>query len=251
MASEILDQMLRRADLVWRPGERRVPTRAGLPTGYAVLDSVLRESGWPRGALVELLSGQAGIGELRLLLPVLAAMSASGLYQIWIDPPCLPYAPGLAMRGIDFDRLVVMRPGDHKQWLWATEQALRSPGCGAVLCWAGSGRSRYAELRKLQVAAAERGCVGFVFANPKGAESASPAALRLKLSASLEGLTVEVVKQRGAASGQRVLLETPATLRKQVPLRERPTVVSAPRLPKRTPRHGLPFPCPVQLEVWQ
>jgi cell division inhibitor SulA/protein ImuA len=243
-----LDLLLRRPD-IWKPGERRAPSKTGLPTGSAALDGVLRESGWPRGALVELLSAQRGVGELRLLLPTLAHLSERGFYQLWIDPPCLPFGPGLAWHGIHLQHLVVVQSQSHRQWLWAAEQALRSTGCGAVVCWAGAGRSRYAELRKLQVAAGERSCVGFVFGDPRGADSASPAALRLRLAVEPEGLAIHVLKQRGTQAGQRVLLETPIALRKQLPLRERPVVVSGPRMPlsiaKRTSVGTL------RQEVWQ
>lgn len=223
-----LDLLLRRPD-IWKPGERRAPSKTGLPTGFPALDAALRESGWPRGTLIELLTSQSGTGELRLLLPALANLSTRGFYQIWIDPPQIPFAPGLSLRGIDLRRLVVARPQDHRQWLWATEQALRSSGCGAVVCWAKEGRSRYAELRKLQVAAAERDCIGFVFGHPRNAEAASPAALRLRLAAEARGLAIDIVKQRGAQAGQRVVLETPVPLRKQLSVRQRPAVVSAPR----------------------
>ena len=235
-----VDQLLSRSSLLWKPGQRRVPARTGLPTGFAVLDEVLHESGWPRGALIELLAAQPGIGEMRLLLPMLAALSRRGLYQLWIDPPFQPFAPALARQGIDLAQLVIVRPRDHRQWLWATEQALRSAGCGAVVCWAGAGKSRYAELRKLQVAAAERSCVGFIFGRPRDADTASPAALRLGLTAAAAGLAIDVLKQRGAPAGQRVMLETAVSLRRQSPLRERPVVVSAARPPARMLRVRMP-----------
>lgn len=244
-----LDEMLSR-DLLWKPGQRRVPARTGLPTGFAPLNAVLRESGWPRGALVELLSAQPGAGELRLILPVLSALSASGLYQLWIDPPFQPFAPGLLPRGMDLRQLVIVQSTDRPQWLWAAEQALRSPGCGAVVAWTGAGRARYAELRKLQVAAAERHCVGFLFGHPRHAETASPAALRLQLTPQGDGLSVDIVKQRGSAAGDRILLETPRLLERQRPLRERAAVASVPAY--------LPFPSkPAQLppaqvlRLWQ
>lgn len=243
-----LDQLLRRPD-VWKPGERPVPSKRGQPTGFAALDGVLRESGWPRGALIELLSVQRGAGELRLLLPALANLSERGFYQLWIDPPCQPFAPGLAWHGVALKQLVIVRPRDHRQWLWAAEQALRSSGCGAVVCWVGASRSRYAELRKLQVAAAERSCIGFVFGDPRASEAASPAALRLRLTAEASGLCIDVLKQRGTQAGQRVVLDTPIALRKQLPLRERPVIVSAPRIPQAIGDSR--FPETVRGEIWQ
>jgi hypothetical protein len=252
--STTVDQLLSRTNLLWRPGQRRVPARTGLPTGFSALNEVLRESGWPKGALVELLTAQPGSGEMRLLSPALAGLSAGGLYQLWIDPPFDPFAPGLCLKGVDLSRLVIVRPSDHRQWLWATEQALRSPGCGAVICWSGASKSRYAELRKLQVAAAERSCVGFVFGHPRSANTASPAALRLQLCAAPTGLVVEVLKQRGGAAGQRVTLETPATLCKHLPLRQRQALVSASRftLGQSRARGLLVHPeLPVMRELWQ
>jgi hypothetical protein len=177
-------------------------------------------------------------------------LSASGLYQLWIDPPFQAFAPGLLLRGIDLRQLVIVRSTDRPQWLWAAEQALRSPGCGAVVAWAGAGRARYAELRKLQVAAAERQCVGFLFSHPRHADTASPAALRLQLTARGDGLAVEVLKQRGSAAGERIVLETPRSLARQRPLRERAAIVSTPeRLP--LPPKPAQLPSAQVLRLWQ
>ena len=52
--------------------------------------------GWPTGARTEILSGRAGIGELQLVLPALAALSWAGKRVVWLAPPHLPYAPALA-----------------------------------------------------------------------------------------------------------------------------------------------------------
>jgi hypothetical protein len=49
-----------------------------------------------------------------------------------------------------------------------------------------------------------------------------------------------VLKQRGAQAGQRVSLETPLALRRQLPLRERAAVVSAARLPQGEIRPRVP-----------
>jgi cell division inhibitor SulA/protein ImuA len=250
--SSNLDTLLSRPDLIWRPGERRVSRRAGVPTGYVGLDSLLRDRGWPRGALVELLAEQPGTGELRLLLPALGELGRSGLYQLWIDPPFIPFGPALAAQGIDLAQVIIVRPGNLLQWLWAAEQALRSPGCGAVVCWAARGRARYPELRKLQVAAAERQCIGFLFGASHESASASPAVLRLAMHAAESGLQIEILKQRGAAAGQRFDLEIPLGLRPVAPLRERPAIISAPQRPLRSPLRESRHPVfGVQAEAWQ
>src|SRR5256885_5597034 len=47
--------------------------------------------------------------------------------------------------------LVIVRVASPKETLWATEQALVSNACGAVLAWPQG--AKYAELRRLQIAA--------------------------------------------------------------------------------------------------
>jgi hypothetical protein len=250
--SSTLDFLLSRPDLVWKPGERRVFPSSGLPTGYGELDAVLRDRGWPRGGLIELLAGRPGAGELRLILPVLERLGRSGMYQLWLDPPLIPFGPALAAQGIDLAQVVIVRPRDRLQWLWAAEQALRSPGCGAVVCWTSASRARYPELRKLQVAAAERQCVGFLFGSLRDITTASPAALRLGLTPSAEGLQLKILKQRGAAAGQRVALEIPHDLRKVSRIRQRAAVVSAARVQQRElRRNAWPQPIGTQLETRQ
>ncbi|MFL6564723.1 MAG: damage-inducible protein, partial [Burkholderiales bacterium] len=89
-----LDHILERHP-VWRGG--RLAALAGaMPTGFDALDRELPGGGWPAGALTELFVRRAGIGELQLVLPALAALSWGGKRIVWLAPPYLPYAPALA-----------------------------------------------------------------------------------------------------------------------------------------------------------
>lgn len=210
-----LQQLLQRPD-VWRPRERRLATSdaRGYATGFSALDRELHSGGWPRGALTELLLPQPGIGELQLLLPLLADLSRRQLLQVWINPPFIPYAPALAQHGIAPDSLLIVR-SEPQHLLWACEQALRSAATGAVLYWPAR-QIRYAELRKLQVAAATQNTVGFLLREADAASHTSPAALRLHLSAATPAdhshLSIQVLKQRGSTSGQTILLPRERTL---------------------------------------
>src|ERR1051326_2519764 len=94
-----LDHILERHS-VWRGG-RLSASASATPTGFEALDRELPGGGWPRGTLTELLVGRAGIGELRLVLPALAALSWAGRRIAWLAPPHLPYAPALAAGGLD------------------------------------------------------------------------------------------------------------------------------------------------------
>lgn len=233
--SPSLQQLLQRPDL-WRPRDRRGAAGfggssngslngslngrepGGLPSGYPALNRELRGGGWPRAALTELLYTHAGIGELELLLPLLARLSEQRLWQCWINPPYIPYAPALAQAGIALDELLIVR-AEPRQLLWACEQALRSAACGAVLYWP-AGALRYAELRKLQVAAGSQQCTGFILRETRAAAQTSPAALRLRLATAGADLSVQIVKQRGGAAGQTVLLPRAQRLQPQTPLCE-------------------------------
>lgn len=224
-----LPQLLQRPD-IWRSRDRNTARAVGAPTGHAALDRHLHGGGWPRAAVSELLLARPGCGELRLLLPLLAALSREQRWLFWIDPPFIPYAPALLAGGVALERLVVVRPADRQQWLWACTQALRTPGLGAALCWPGSHSLRYAELRQLQVAAGAAQCCGFLLRDVRVAVQSSPCALRLRLRTQITGagseLAIDILKQRGGHAGQRVILPDALCLQPQLPLAEWPYVSS-------------------------
>jgi hypothetical protein len=206
-----LDELLRHPAL-WRgrdaaraaaPGEG-VP--ATVATGFAVLDECLPGGGWPLGAITEILHRGHGIGELSLLLPALAALARDGRWLAWIAPPWRIAAPALEARGIDPARLLVVRGCSANEAVWAAEQALRSAACGAVLLWPQAmrgarpgrrGGDGFRQLRRLQLAAETGHGLGVLFGDVRVASNASPAALRLRLSARGGDLQVEVLKSRG------------------------------------------------------
>ena len=74
---------------IWRGDHLAQMADETLPTGYAELDEQLPGGGWARGALTEILLEREGIGELRLLLPALARISAqSEMASLGISTPC-------------------------------------------------------------------------------------------------------------------------------------------------------------------
>ncbi|TAK82783.1 MAG: translesion DNA synthesis-associated protein ImuA [Betaproteobacteria bacterium] len=181
---------------VWRGGAVSCAAPA-VPSGFASLDRELPGGGWPAGALTELLGEREGIGELQLLLPALAALSWAGKRIVWLAPPHLPYAPALAAAGIDLAHLAVVRAPGRRDALWAAEQVLRSASCHALLAWFPS--ARYEELRRLSVAAVEAGQTWVTLFRPlKAAHESSPAALRIVLEPEGDGLSLHILKRRGA-----------------------------------------------------
>jgi hypothetical protein len=192
---------------VWRGRRAAVGATAGLPSGCPALDAALPEGGFPANALTEVHSALTGIGELSLLLPVLAERSQHGVVAL-IAPPHIPYAPAFAAAGLDLARLLVVRTArpygrdeasSPRESCWAMEQALRDGACGAVVGWFDQQRVSFAALRRLQLAAEAGNCFGVVFRAWDERSTASPAALRLALSTGREGLRIAVLKCRGRA----------------------------------------------------
>ena len=184
---------------VWRggavPGASAGPAAPAAPTGFAVLDAELPGGGWPAGGLAEVLCRTEGIGELQIVLPALAALTAAGHRVAWLAPPHLPYAPALRAAGVRLERLTVVRAPGRRDALWAAEQALRAHAFRALLLWLP--RASYAELRRLAVAAQAGPGFALAFRPPEAACESSPAVLRLALESGERQLAVCILKRRG------------------------------------------------------
>ena len=183
---------------VWR-GRSRAAVET-LSTGFAALDAGLPGGGWPRHGLVEILTPQPGVGELYLLLPVLAALSQTmpARWCTWVSPPHEPYAPALESHGVELDRMLVVK--SHLP-LWALEQALRSGACGMALAWLPRASPR--AIRRLQLAAEQGRALGVLFRSQRFAHLASPAMLRVALEPMKEpdrhGARLTLIKSRGGS----------------------------------------------------
>lgn len=170
-------QPLLDARTLWHAG-RHVQARADAqPTGHPQLDALLPGGGWPRNALSELLIAHDGVGELALLLPMLATVAARGGRVVLVAPPYVPYAPAWRQHGMALELLDVLDAGPRDA-LWAMEQCLRSGSCAVVLGWTANGDAQ--ALRRLQVAAQSGGSIGIVVRDAKHAGNPSPAALRMQ-----------------------------------------------------------------------
>ena len=193
----ILADLLQR-QAVWRGGAAPIALAApAIPTGYAGLDAELPGGGWPAGGLAEVLCHTEGIGELQIVLPALAALTAAGHRVAWLAPPHLPYAPALQAAGVRLGLLTVIRAPGRRDALWAAEQALRARSFHALLLWLP--RAGYPELRRLAVAAQAGSGFALAFRPPETACEFSPAVLRLELDpGSGPGLGIRILKRRGA-----------------------------------------------------
>ena len=193
---------------IWRGGDC-APEPSAMPSGFSQLDAVLPGRGWPQAALTEVLLGREGIGEIRLTLPALVRLQAGSRDVVWIAPPHLPYAPALAAAGLDLARLLIVRCRSVADQLWAYEQALRAPECGAAFAWLGPHDDRV--LRRLAVAAREGRTWGVLWRRPGQQAVATAAPLRLALAPQERRLAVRVLKRRGGGVAQPVLIDLDAS----------------------------------------
>jgi protein ImuA len=247
-----LDELLQQPG-IWRGREHAAST--GLEhaaTGFRELDQALPGGGWPLGALTEILHGEAGIGELRLLMPALARLSRQGRWIALIAPPYIPYAPALAVSGIDLGHVLLVHPKGSVDGLWALEQALRAGTCGAVLAWPKQLDERV--LRRLQLAAEAGKAWGVLFRDRAAAAQTSPAALRLELSSEGDRTLVRLIKCRGGGQQELALdlmqpVSAPATA-PAAPVPAAPTPVRAPARQSLRPRQVRPLRRPApQLDL--
>ena len=225
-APEDLHPALWRAHQLGRPSSAQ---QGVVASGHAELDAELPGGGWPARVLTELLLPHAGVGELRLLAPALAALQRQQRSLMWFDPPAAPCAWALGALGIDLRQLVVVhsRCGSTGQAgragpigykpalkgrarallpaadvLWALEQALKSGHLGAALAWLPA-RLPADALRRLQLAAQAHDGPVFLLRDSEQRSRPSAAPLRLLLgSAGPDRLRVLLLKRRGPPLAQ-------------------------------------------------
>jgi len=241
-ASEALVATLRRevARLeAARPPEDDRPLSAGSPA----LDRLLPAGGLRRGTLVEYLSPGSGAGTLALAAAREACCEGRALVVLDRGPrfhrgnPATEwratgfYPPAAAAWGIDLSRLLILRPANEADAVWALDQALRCRGVGAV--WAACDRLDVRDFRRLQLAAEAGGTLGLLLrpdrlrGQPTWADvqwRVSPVCRVQKRSAWHQKqrgkkvhvaplmhptwqLHVELLRCRGAAGGASVILE--------------------------------------------
>ena len=152
-----------------------------LPFGVAAIDRALPGGGLARGAVHEIL-GAGGdeedgalaaafaahiLGRLTTL-PTSSSLSApgggEGRGEVGVVLWCLPradlYGPGLAVHGLDPERVVLVRASRDAEILWAMEEGLSAPGIVAVVGEVGA--LPMVASRRLQLAAERSGITAFL-----------------------------------------------------------------------------------------
>ncbi|WP_074774567.1 translesion DNA synthesis-associated protein ImuA [Paraburkholderia fungorum] len=177
---------------LWRGAQLARCTGRTVDTGYEALSAELPGGGWPLGALMELLVQQPGVGEIRLLQPVLAAVSKRPVALI--QPPHVSNGLAFSYLGLPAAKLVRIRAPRTADALWSAERILRTGSCGALLFW--QPHIRTDALGRLHLAAQATETLLVLVRPLASAADASPAALRLGLRPAEGGLIVDVLKRR-------------------------------------------------------
>jgi hypothetical protein len=174
------------------------------------LEAWLSGRGFGRGALVECLAESEGQGAETLALIVAGRMIRSGGMLVVLDDQRTFYAPVALALGIDPEAIVVLRPAQAADSLWALEQTLRSPGIKAVICRLN--RLSDQGMQRLKRAAEIGGGLGFLLRPFSAGSSPSWAEMRLSVrgvSCQSQGwrLRVEVLKSQRGLIGKTVEVE--------------------------------------------
>ena len=150
--NKALEKLLQNNPAIWRAGEIAKGKQRGLATGFPELDALLPDGGWPLSKLIEIITPRWGVGELRLLLPLLLHTTQNGYCAVWIAPPYIPYAPALQQHGVVLENSVII-PAEiiGEQCLWVLEKVLRTQTCGVALAWPKKLPDKF--LRRLQLVA--------------------------------------------------------------------------------------------------
>ncbi len=146
---------------VWLAETSRRP-RCRTETAGQWLNQLL-PAGVRRGTLLELLAIPGG-GATALAL-IAAREICRDEAVVVVDPAGRFFPPAAVRLGLDSERLIIVRPRSRVDYLWALNQALRSPGVGAVLSWPEKLDAR--AFRTLQLAAEAGETLG-LFVRPVG-----------------------------------------------------------------------------------
>jgi hypothetical protein len=190
--------------------------------GWAELDGILPDHGLPRG-VVELRAANALGGGTSIALAALRAAHERDprAWCAWIDPAGTLYSPGVAMAGVDLNRLAVVR-APRKGLLRTAVKVVRSEAFDVIVIDLDSppgsiaandegpsrrrtrGRDETVEVfvRKLAMLTSEVGVTVILLTDATVVRSSPlPVALRLELTRTVRSIGVRVGKERHGRIG--------------------------------------------------
>ena len=187
----------------------------GFSSGLPLLDDLAGPSAFARAAVHEILA--APDQPLPIFFATFLARAARAAICgaiIWSDPHQLLYPPAIAAFGIPLDHLLLLRPRNDADELWALTESLRCSGVAAAL--ACPRRLSTIEARRLQLAAERGGGVGLLIraidAKAKSKTIPYAAATRwlvecIEGERAVQKWKVQLIHGHGGQVGKSVILE--------------------------------------------
>lgn len=178
-------------------------------SGCPALDPFLPDKGLVRGSLVEWLSAKPGSGASILALKAAGAACQPTGELVVIDRGDCFYPPAAAACGIETSQVIIVRPANEKEELWALDQAVRCQDVAAVLAWPHQIDGHL--FRRLQLAAERSGCLGLFVRSAAAVQERSWANTRMLVSPQVSRsgwrLSVELLRCGGSFERKVVELE--------------------------------------------
>ncbi len=202
-----LNALLTRPD-IWR-GRRYADPVSVRDTGFTALNRALVGGGWPLNGLVEINYPQLGSGEWQLLSGMLRNFDEQAGYLVLVNPPALLCASALAQMGVTPEKILIIRCKSRSDLLSGVLEVCESGCAQMLLFWEGHYRLRYAELRKVQLASAERNALAMMM-RQAGQARPSPAPLQIDLQPRSSALHIEINRQRGGPEAGNISLPWPS-----------------------------------------
>lgn len=181
-------------------------------TGIGPLDELLPERGYRRGSLVEWIAASPGSGATTLALHTASQARQQGGDLVVVDRERQFYPPALTNLIGNWRGLIVVRPANAQEEMWALDQILRCQAVAAVFAWVDRLDGR--NFPRLQLSAEAGDGLGIFFRPLQARKEPTWAQTRwlVEPKVSQQGdnrrqLTVTLLKSRTALSGQSVQLE--------------------------------------------
>lgn len=130
------------------------------PTGCPALDTLFPLSGIRQGSVVEWIASKWGSGAGTLSLMTAQQVCPAGRPLVVIDPQQHVYPLAMKSLGVELSQVVIVRPTNQRDVLWACEEALRSRSTGIV--WANVDNLSDTAARRLRLAAEDSSSVCFL-----------------------------------------------------------------------------------------
>lgn len=196
------------------PSRSARPDCRPLTTGIEEVDAWLPGGGLQAGTLIDWISSSPAAGAWTLAIrgAWLSTIRAGPKGLVIVDPTGEFYPPALVPHGIDWQRVIVLRPSTPKELLWGVEQSLRGEGIGAVVAPVDRLASKL--YRRLQLAAEQGNTLGVLLRPSRARQEPSWADVRLLVeprpmepTGSGRRWRVELLRCRGMQAGESAELE--------------------------------------------